>query len=78
MSFEPFFRLLRDGRLSALLSAVAELKSFYKLTYLAAAGEAGLLNRLASGLATTRSPSSTLSVAVAGRHSRHGCRWVFA
>jgi len=52
MPFKPFFRLLRDGRLSALLGAVAELRSFYKLTYLAAAGEAGLLNRLASGPAT--------------------------
>jgi 4-hydroxy-2,2'-bipyrrole-5-carbaldehyde O-methyltransferase len=52
MSFKPFFRLLRDGQLSALLGATAELKSFYRLTYLAAAGEAGLLNRLASGPAT--------------------------
>ena len=52
MPFKPFFRLWRDGRLSALLGAAAQLKSFYKLTYLAAAGEAGLLNRLASGPAT--------------------------
>lgn len=52
MSFKPFLRLLRDGQLSALLGAVAELKSFYSLTYIAAAGEAGLLNRLASGPAT--------------------------
>jgi SAM-dependent methyltransferase len=52
MPFKPFFRLWRDGRLSALLDAAAQLKSFYKLTYLAAAGEAGLLNRLASGPAT--------------------------
>ena len=52
MSFKPFLRLLRDGQLSALLGAVAELKSFYTLTYLAAAGEAGLLNRLASSPAT--------------------------
>lgn len=44
-----FFRLLREGRLSALVGATSELKSFYKLTYLAAAGEAGLLNRLAAG-----------------------------
>ena len=47
MSLKPFFRLLRDGRLTALLGVGAHLKSFYKLTYLAAAGEAGLLNRLA-------------------------------
>lgn len=52
MPFKPFFRLWRDGRLSALLGAAAQLKSFYTLTYLAAAGEAGLLNRLASGPAT--------------------------
>jgi hypothetical protein len=49
MSLKPFFRLLRDGRLGALLGVGAQLKSFYKLTYLAAAGEAGLLNRLANG-----------------------------
>jgi 4-hydroxy-2,2'-bipyrrole-5-carbaldehyde O-methyltransferase len=48
MSFKPFFRLLRDGRLVPLLSIGAGLKSFYKLTYLAAAGEAGLLERLAA------------------------------
>src|SRR5215471_9013394 len=52
MPFKPFFRLWCDGRLSALLGAAAELKSFYKLTYLAGAGEAGLLNRLASGPVT--------------------------
>lgn len=52
MAFKPFLRLWRDGRLSALLGATAGLKSFYRLTYLAAAGEAGLLNRLASGPAT--------------------------
>jgi SAM-dependent methyltransferase len=52
MSLKPFFRLLRDGRLSALLGVGSELKSFYKLTYLAAAGEAGLLNRLADGPVT--------------------------
>jgi SAM-dependent methyltransferase len=43
---------MREGRLSALMGTAAELKSFYKLTYLAAAGDAGLLNRLASGPAT--------------------------
>jgi len=55
MFFKPFFRLLRDGRLTSLLGAGAELKSFYKLTYLAAAGEAGLLNRLAAGPVTFES-----------------------
>jgi SAM-dependent methyltransferase len=52
MSFKPFFRLLRDGRLTALMGVGAELKSFYKLTYLAAAGEAGVLRRLATGPVT--------------------------
>jgi SAM-dependent methyltransferase len=52
MSFKPFLHLWRNGRLSALLGATSELKPFYKLTYLAAAGESGLLNRLASGPAT--------------------------
>jgi len=52
MPIKPFFRLLRDGQLSALLGASANLKSFYKLTYLAAAGEVGLLKRLATGPAT--------------------------
>jgi SAM-dependent methyltransferase len=52
MSFKPLFRLLRDGRLSALLGVGAGLKSFYKLTYLAAAGETGLLKRLAAGPAS--------------------------
>ena len=52
MPLKPLLRLLRDGRLSALLGAGAGLKPFYKLTYLAAAGEAGLLHRLAAGPAT--------------------------
>lgn len=52
MLLKPFLRLLRDGRLNPLLGVGAELKSFYKLTYLAAAGESGLLNRLAAGPAT--------------------------
>jgi len=48
----PLLRLLRDGQLTALRGVGADLKSFYKLTYLAAAGEAGLLRRLADGPAT--------------------------
>jgi SAM-dependent methyltransferase len=52
MSLKPFFSLLREGRLTPLLAAGASLKSFYKLTFLAAAGEAGLLSRLAGGPAT--------------------------
>lgn len=52
MPLKPFLRLWRDGQLSALVGATAGLKSFYKLSYLAAAGEAGLLTRLSSGPAT--------------------------
>jgi 4-hydroxy-2,2'-bipyrrole-5-carbaldehyde O-methyltransferase len=52
MFFKPLFRLLRHGRLTALLGVGAELKPFYRLTWLAAAGEAGLLGRLAAGPAT--------------------------
>lgn len=52
MLLRPFLRLLREGRLNALMGVGAELKSFYSLTYLVAAGEAGLLNRLAAGPAT--------------------------
>ena len=69
MPFKPFLRLLRDGRLSALLGAGAELKSFYKLTYLAAAGEAGLLNRLASGPATLDSLAEFCAAAGRGREA---------
>jgi SAM-dependent methyltransferase len=52
MSLKPLLRLSRDGRLGALLGVGAGLGSFYKLTFLAAAGEAGLLERLASAPAT--------------------------
>jgi len=52
MSFKPFFRLMRDGRLGALKGVGGELKSFYRLTFVAAAGESGLLGRLADGPAT--------------------------
>jgi SAM-dependent methyltransferase len=67
MLFKPFFRLLRDGRLSALVSAVGELKSFYKLSYVAAAGKAGLLNRLASGPATLDSLAEFYAASGQGR-----------
>jgi hypothetical protein len=61
MLIKPFIRLIRDGRLSALLGTGAALKPFYKLTYLAAAGEAGLLNRLANGPATLDSLAEFLA-----------------
>lgn len=44
MPFKASFRLLRDGRLSALLGATAELKSFYKLTYVFRGFGCGSLN----------------------------------
>ncbi len=69
MSFRPFFRLWRDGRLSALMGASRELKSFYKLSYLAAAGEAGLLNRLASGPATLDSLAEFYAANARGREA---------
>lgn len=49
MFLRPLLRLLREGQLTALVGVGADLKSFYRLTWLAAAGEAGLLNRLAGG-----------------------------
>jgi len=69
MPLKPLFRLLRDGRLSALLGEGAGLKSFYKLTYLAAAGKAGLLNRLASGPATLDSLADFYAARGQGREA---------
>ena len=69
MSFKPFFRLLRDGRLTALLGVGASLKSFYKLTYLAAAAEAGLLGRLATGPTTLDSLSEFCAARGQGREA---------
>ncbi|HEU5402295.1 MAG TPA: hypothetical protein VFU86_13110, partial [Terriglobales bacterium] len=69
MSFKPYLRLFREGRLSALVGAAGELKPFYKLTYLAAAGESGLLNRLASGPATFDSLVEFYSVDARGREA---------
>lgn len=49
MLLKPLLRLLRQGRLKTLITVGAGLKPFYQLTWLAAAGEAGILNRLAAG-----------------------------
>src|SRR5580704_10487532 len=68
MSFKPFLGLLRDGRLTALLGVGADLKSFYRLTYLAAA-EAGLLGRLATGPATLDSLAEFFAAAGRGREA---------
>src|SRR5215475_7494277 len=69
MPLKPFWRLLRDGRLSALLGVGAGLKSFYKLTYLAAAGEAGLLRLLASGPTTFDSLAESYGARGQGREA---------
>lgn len=69
MSFKPFYRLLREGQLSALVGTAGKLKSFYILTYLAAAGEAGLLNRLASGPATFDALAEFVGVVNPGREA---------
>jgi SAM-dependent methyltransferase len=69
MSFKPFLRLLCDGRLTALLGAGAELKSFYKLSYVAAAGNAGLLNRLAIRPATLDSLAEFYTARGQGREA---------
>jgi SAM-dependent methyltransferase len=69
MSFKPFFRLLRNGQLSALLGVGADLKSFYRLTYLAAAGEAKLLKRLATGPATLASLAEFYAAGGQGREA---------
>jgi len=69
MSLRPFFRLLRDGRLAPLLGVGAQLKSFYKLTWLSAAGEAGLLNRLAAGPVPFDSLAELFAAAGQGREA---------
>jgi SAM-dependent methyltransferase len=58
----PFLRLLRDGRLTALRGVSTDLKSFYRLTYLAAAGECGMLGRLSAGPATLESLAGALRI----------------
>ena len=78
MSLKPFFRLLRDGRLTPLLGIGVGLRTFYKLTYLAAAGESGLLNLLATGPASFDALAEFVGAVGQGRrHSRLGCKWVF-
>ena len=66
---KPLLRLLRDGRLTALRGVGADLRSFYRLTWLAAAGEAGLLTRLAAGPATLDSLAEFLGARGQGREA---------
>src|SRR5215471_4987915 len=67
MSLKPFFHLFRTGQLSALFGVGAKLNSFYGLTYLAAAGEVGLLSRLAAGPATLESLAEDYAAVGQGR-----------
>ena len=67
--FKPFFRLWRRGQLSALMGAVANLNSFYKLSYLAAAAQSGLLDRLACGPATLESLAEFYTATGQGREA---------
>ena len=69
MALKPFFRLYRERRLNALLRVGSDLKSFYRLTYLAAIGEAGLLDRLAPGPATFDSIAEFCAVTGQGREA---------
>jgi 4-hydroxy-2,2'-bipyrrole-5-carbaldehyde O-methyltransferase len=69
MSLKPLIRLMRDGQLTALRGAGAELRSFYSLTYLAAAGEAELLKRLAAGPATFDALAEFFAVDDRGREA---------
>jgi SAM-dependent methyltransferase len=69
MSLKPFFSLMRDGRLTPVLGVGAALKPFYKLTWLAAAGESGLLNRLATGPASFESLAEGCGKASQGREA---------
>ena len=69
MSFKPFFGLFREGRLGALLRVAPDLKPFYRLTWLAAAGEAGLLSRLAGGPVTFDSLAEFVGAREQGREA---------
>ncbi len=64
---KPFFRSILDGRLTPLMSVAGEIKSFYKLTFLAAAAEAGLLKQLAAGPATLDALQSLLAIGADGK-----------
>jgi len=52
MSLTPFLSLIKENKLGALLKVSAGVKPFYRLTWLAAAQECGLLKRLAIGAST--------------------------
>jgi len=64
---KPLLRSLRDGRLAALMGVAANLKSFYKLAFLTAAAEAGLLQQLASGPATLNALAESFAAVGQGK-----------
>lgn len=49
MALKPFLSLFKEGKLGALLKVTADVKPFYRLTFLAAAQKCGLLKKLAAG-----------------------------
>jgi hypothetical protein len=67
MFLKPLLRLLRDRQFTALQGVAAQLKPFYRLTFLAAAAEAGLLARLAAGPATLDSLAEFFAARGQGR-----------
>lgn len=69
MLLKPLFQVIRDGRLSALTGVAGDLKSFYRLTYVAAAAEAGLLKQLAAGPATLNSLCESFSAEGQGKEA---------
>lgn len=69
MSFKPFLDLQLDGRLGPLLSIGSSLKAFYKLTFLAAAGESGVLTLLADRPATFESIAERFGAEGQGREA---------
>ena len=69
MSFKPFLNLWRGGQLSALLGVGSQLKSFYRLTWLGAAADSGLLSRFATGPATFDSLIESCAATGQGREA---------
>ena len=49
MAIRPFFKLLRNDQLFALMGSSALLKPFYKLVYMVAAKDCGLIEMLSDG-----------------------------
>lgn len=69
MSFKAFVELQRDGRLGPLLGIGMALKPFYRIAFLAAAGESGLLALLARGPLTFESIAEHVGAQDQGREA---------